>query len=362
MWLLTLRQWVGEGQRKASLDLCAVKLYNAKVLDSLNFLSAPSLPEVLKRIEESGPTQPAAWPVPRPRLGQSRNAWLAETARLRNQHDALILQMARVVPEAANRWGGVRASAYADIPVDCAWICARVYVPVGEAPFPCVIFFHGGGFWMAGGAVAFDFNDPLCRKLCNDLAAVVVNVDYRLAPEHPYPTQLEDAYSSVCWAQDSAAEFSIDRDRLAVMGISSGGNIAAAVTRLLRDRHGPALRAQLLIVPALDLTRGARLLFDDAMRFVADHVCEYYAGPHADWEAPLLSPAVSPHLEGLPPAVIVIGELDPLRDGARRYGERLRAAGGAAEVLEYHMAHGVATPEVTQQWQDDLVVAARRLL
>ena len=322
----------------------------------------PSLSDIIRQIEEAGPVEPPTWPAASPRPEQSREDWLAETARLRNQADALVLHWARFVPQLETRFPGVQTSTYVQIPVDGATVDARVYVPAGEGPFPCVVFLHGGGFWMGGGALGFGLNDPLCRKLCNDLAAVVVNLDYRLAPEHPFPAQLEDTYSSVCWAHDNGAEYGIDPDRIAVMGISSGGNVAAAVARLLRDRQGPALRAQLLFLPALDLTHAARLELDDEMRFVAENVCEYYGGPDADWEDPLLSPAVAPDLEGLPPAVIQVGELDTLRDGGRRYGERLREAGVAAEILEYHMTHGIATPDVTRQWQDDLVSAARRIL
>jgi len=128
-----------------------------------------------------------------------------------------------------------------DIPI-------RIYTPVGTAPFPVLVYFHGGG-WVIGN---LDTHDGVCRSLANRVGCIVVSVDYRLAPEHPFPAAPEDCYAATRWVAEHAATVGADRGRIAVGGDSAGGNLAAVVALMARDRGGPKLVHQLLIYPATD--------------------------------------------------------------------------------------------------------------
>jgi acetyl esterase len=173
----------------------------------------------------------------------------------------------------------------------------------------------------------------------------VANVDYRLSPEHPFPTPLRDCYAAVQWVADHAADLAVDPHRLAVGGDSAGGGLAAAVCLLARDQGGPAIRFQLLVYPAVDGRRSypsfrangeAYLLTADTMSWFWDN----YLGD-ADPEDPLASPLYAPDLGGLPDALVLTAEFDPLRDEGEAYGERLHQAGVIAHTSRYDgMIHG----------------------
>jgi acetyl esterase len=208
----------------------------------------------------------------------------------------------------------------------------RVYTPEGAPPFPIVVFFHGGG-WVVG---SLDSYDPLCRALAAAVPAVVVSVDYRLAPEHRWPAAVEDAYAATMWASRHAAELGGAQHRLAVAGDSAGGNLAAVIALGARDRGGPAIAFQLLVYPALDAAGDTASWREHAdgfyltaagMRWYWDH---YLGG--ADGAAPDASPLRAAFLGGLPPALVVTADHDVLRDEGEAYVARLRAAGVAAEV------------------------------
>jgi acetyl esterase len=315
----------------------------------------PDLPALMGTLAESL-VQPVGWPTAAPAEGRSRADWLAEVQRLRDQHDAMTLQLDDALGGQGWPDGPVARVEYRQVPVDGGAITARVYTPEGEGPFPAVLVLHGGGWWMGGGAVGFQLNDPMCRAITGSLGAVTVNVDYRLAPEHPYPVQLEDAYSALSFVR-------VDPDRVAVLGVSSGGNLAAALTLLDRDRHGVPLVAQLLQVPALDLTLEAeRFEHDEATREAGRRVRDYYTQGGDHVRSSYLSPALAEDLTGLPPAVVVTGEFDPLSDDGRTYVQRLTEAGVPARLLSYPMAHGVATPDVAAAWTRDFLAAAAGLL
>jgi acetyl esterase len=211
----------------------------------------------------------------------------------------------------------------------------RVYTPEGEPPFPIVVFFHGGG-WVVG---TLDTYDPLCRALAAAVPAVVVSVDYRLAPEHRYPAAVEDAYAATFWASRNAAALGGAQHRLAVAGDSAGGNLAAAVALGARDRGGPAISFQLLVYPALDAagdTASWRAFADGfhltaaGMRWYWDH---YLGG--ADGGAPDASPLRAAYFGGLPPALVLCADHDVLLDEGEAYAARLRQAGVAAEARRY---------------------------
>ncbi|MFC4425083.1 alpha/beta hydrolase [Deinococcus navajonensis] len=223
---------------------------------------------------------------------------------------------------------------------------ARLYTPPGEGPFPLTVFFHGGGFV----AYSIETHDQLCRELCAGAASVVLSVEYRLAPEHPYPAGVNDAWAALAWAAAHAPELGADPARLAVAGDSAGASLAVACTLRARDEGGPALRAQLLMYPPTDFGGGERypsrrengngfFLTEDRMAFFAQM---YLADPdHA--AHPQVSPLPSARLHDLPPALILTAEFDPLRDEGAAYADALTAAGTPARHLPGPgMIHGFA--------------------
>jgi acetyl esterase len=237
----------------------------------------------------------------------------------------------------------VQVAAVADraVPGPGGDLRARVYTPRGAPPFPIVVFFHGGG-WVVG---TLDTYDPLCRALAAAVPAVVVSVDYRLAPEHRWPAAVEDAYAATLWASRHAAELGGAQHRLAVAGDSAGGNLAAVVALGARDRGGPAIAFQLLVYPALDAAGDTGSWREHAdgfyltaagMRWYWDH---YLGG--ADGAAPDASPLRAAFLGGLPPALVVTADHDVLRDEGEAYAARLREAGVAADVRRVEgVVHG----------------------
>ena len=227
------------------------------------------------------------------------------------------------------------------VPGGAGPVAARIYRPEGEGPFPTVAYFHGGGYVIGN----LDTHDNMCREICRGTQAVVVSVDYRLAPEHPFPAGIEDAVAAAKWIVANARELG-GSERVAVAGDSAGGNFSAVVTQQLRDAGTP-LAAQFLIYPAVDHVAAVYpsaeqnatgyFLEADTMAWFYNH----YAGHVADGKDPRLAPLQAASLANLPPAVIVTAEFDPLRDQGAAYAEALRAAGGQAELIEGPgMIHG----------------------
>jgi acetyl esterase/lipase len=215
-------------------------------------------------------------------------------------------------------------------------IRVRIYTPEGTAPFPVLVYYHGG-CWVF---CTIDMYDHLCRALARRAGCVVVSVDYRLAPEHRFPTGVEDAYAAARWASENAARIGGDPSRIAVGGDSAGGNLAAVVSLLARDRaeFSPAL--QLLIYPITDIstaetesyrTYSNGFLSRDMMVWASNH----YIREEGDRRNPAVSPLLAPDLRGLPPAFLVTAESDILRDEGEAYGERLAAAGVPVSGVRY---------------------------
>lgn len=236
----------------------------------------------------------------------------------------------------------VRSVADRSIPGPAGDIPVRVYTPAGSAPLPLLVYFHGGG-WVLGG---IETHDGTCRELANGAGCVVVSVDYRLAPEHKFPAAPEDCYAATQWAAAHAAELGADARRLAVGGDSAGGNLAAVVSQMARDRGGPALVFQLLVYPVTvagfdtpsyrDNAEGYLLTTAD-MHWFWDH---YLTGP-ADAANPYASPLRAARLDALPPALVITAEFDPLRDEGERYAHRLEEAGVSARLSRYDgVIHG----------------------
>lgn len=218
----------------------------------------------------------------------------------------------------------------------------RVYRPAGAQDAPVVVFFHGGG-WVIGNVAQADW---LCSHLAASARVVVVSAGYRLAPEHRFPAAVDDAIAAVAWIAAHADRIGGDGSRLAVMGASAGGNLAAVVSHHARDTGGPAIAQQTLLYPAVDVRAEAAppgTLDDAPMLRRTDRVAylDHYTGGQADPTDPRLSPLLAPNFADLPPALIITAEHDPLRDSARRYAERLRADGTRARYTAYvGMTHG----------------------
>ena len=220
----------------------------------------------------------------------------------------------------------------------------RIYRPERAAPAALLVYLHGGG-WVLGN---LETHDETCRRLCVQAEAVVVAVDYRLAPEAKYPAALEDCYAALCQVAAQAANWAVDAARLCVAGDSAGGNLAAAVSMMARDRGGPALAHQLLIYPVTDCNFETASYRDNAegyfltramMRWFWDHYLEH----PAQRREPLVSP-LHGDLAGLPAATVITAGYDPLRDEGSAYAEALRAAGVAVEQrLFAGMIHGFVT-------------------
>jgi acetyl esterase len=225
-----------------------------------------------------------------------------------------------------------------EIPGPVGALPIRLYAPPGPSDglSPGLVFFHGGG-WVAG---SLETHDGLCRRLCEAAGCRIISLDYRLAPEHPFPAALMDCLLAVNWVANHAASLGLDRTRLAVGGDSVGGGLAAAVCQIARDAGGPSIALQALICPILDVGRrtGSRAAFGEGhfitqaafQRDLAD-----YAPDGAALDDPRLSPLHAVGLRGLPPALIHTAEFDPFRDEGEAYAEALQAAGVQAIAVRH---------------------------
>jgi acetyl esterase len=207
-------------------------------------------------------------------------------------------------------------------------IPARLYRSATTGTLPVLVFFHGGG-WVVGN---IESHDTVCRHIANRADCAVVSVDYRMGPEHRFPAAVDDCFAAAAWVPNNAAELGIDPGRLAVGGDSAGGNLAAVVGLLARDRGGPRVACQVLIYPATD----AAMRHESIARFAEGYVLtrstmrwfyeQYLRTPDdgADWR---VSPLLAADLKGLPPAFVLTAGYDPLRDEGDAYAARLAAAG-----------------------------------
>ncbi len=243
------------------------------------------------------------------------------------------------------------------IPGPAGPIPVRIYQPEGYGPHGVLVFFHGGGYVMC----SIDTHDHLCRQLCNRGRCVVVSVDYRLAPEHPFPAGVEDAIAAVQWVQDNASEVNGDRARVAVGGDSAGANFAAVTALANRDdTRRPLLKLQMLLYPSTDRRGGYASLVDNGEGYLLTTAMRQWFGrlyipDDAELDDWRLSPLRAPSHEGLAPALVLTAEFDPLRDEGDAYAERLLGAGVSVEhrcvpgVIHGFMQYSALVPEVMRE-------------
>ena len=212
----------------------------------------------------------------------------------------------------------------------------RIYRPITQTSSPVLIYFHGGGM-VLGSNRSFE---PLARTLAAQSKATVVAVEYRLAPENPSPAQFDDAYAAATWVADNADRLDVDPSRLAVVGDSAGGSLAAAVALAARDLDGPAICCQVLLYPGLDRDMGARSIIEladapmlslDDIRFMHELADDDSGVPHDPYRVP----AFARDLSGLPQAIVATAECDPIRDWGEKYAARLRDARVQVTVTRY---------------------------
>lgn len=225
------------------------------------------------------------------------------------------------------------------IPGSAGSLPIRIYTPLNGArdSLPVLVYFHGGG-WVFG---SIEGHDPVCRALANHAGCLVVSVDYRLAPEHPFPAAPEDCYAAVKWVAEHAREIKSDPARIAVAGDSAGGNLTAAVALIARDRGGPELCYQVIIYGETDYPEpgpasyetyatGYGLTSESMLWF-----WEQYLALPADRAHPYASPLRAADLSGVAPALIITAEYDPVRDEAEHYARRLQEAGVSVRLSRY---------------------------
>ncbi len=228
------------------------------------------------------------------------------------------------------------------VPGPAGEIPVRIYRPA-EKTNGILVYFHGGG-WVIGDLESHDW---LCRALANTSRCAVVSVDYRLAPEHPFPAGPEACYAATVWASHNAEALGSDANHLAVGGDSAGGNLAAVISIMARDRGGPRIRHQMLIYPATDAAMNTASQNEFAQdgfvlsRADMEWFWGHYLHDKRDGENPYASPARSRDLRGLPPADVVTAEYDPLRDEGESYAEQLKKAGTQVTLKRYAgVVHG----------------------
>ena len=219
----------------------------------------------------------------------------------------------------------------------------RIYVPAdAEPPYPVIMVFHGGGWTIR----SFELEGPTSRGLANRVGALVVSVQYRLAPETRFPGAADDCYAAALWATENASEFGGDASIMAVAGTSAGGNLSAAVSQMARDRSAPKISHQVLFCPVIDhnFERGSYSEFADGYGLTKvgmEWFWDNYLGPDGDGNHPYASPIQAEDLSGLPDATVITAECDVLRDEGEDYASALQKAGVDARLTRYEgVLHG----------------------
>jgi acetyl esterase len=221
------------------------------------------------------------------------------------------------------------------IPGTLGEIPVRIYTPEGAGPFGVLVYFHGGG-WVIGD---LDTSDAVCREITTLSGVVVMSVDYRMAPEHPYPAAVIDSFDATAWASEHMQALN-GNGKLAVAGESAGGNLSAVVCLKARDENGPKIDFQCLMYPVTDCDMTRQSYIDNGEGYLLEKQSmewfwNTYCPDQAKRREPHASPLLAENLQGLPPALVMTAEFDPLRDEGEAYAEALNAAGTEATVVRY---------------------------
>lgn len=274
-----------------------------------------ALDPIIAALLESSKGQPSVEALP---VAEARAAMEAQVGPLK----ALAPEVAEVADRAIDGPGGA--------------LRLRFYRPAGDGPHQVVVYFHGGGWVLC----SLETHDNVCRHLCVGAEAIVVSVDYRLAPEHRFPAAIDDSFAALQWVERNAASFGGDPARIVVAGDSAGGNLAAAVALRVRDEGGPPLAGQLLIYPVTDFPSDAMASYAEngegygLTRASMEHYWSQYLGD-APADAPYAAPLRAGDLAGLPPAFVITAEYDVLRDEGEAYAGALQAADVPVEATRY---------------------------
>ncbi len=212
----------------------------------------------------------------------------------------------------------------------------RIYFPNEKEDLPVIVFFHGGGFVLFG----LEEHDLVCRRLCRDNEAIVVAVDYRLAPEHKFPAAVHDCYDAIVWVAANIQSYRGNAEKLAVMGDSAGGNLAAVISQMARDLNGPRITAQVLIYPVIDARQHHPSVEENAEGYILTKdlmhwFLDLYKNGETDVLNPQMSPLLADNLSNLPPMLVQVAEFDPLRDEGIDYAEKLKVAGNHVQLTNY---------------------------
>lgn len=250
------------------------------------------------------------------------------------------------------------------IPVENGEIPIRIYTPKGKGPFPVFIYLHGGGFVIGD----IDVGNTVCCNIANGSNCIVVSVGYRLAPEHKFPVALQDSIKATKWVADNANSINADSSRIAIGGDSAGGNMATVISSLSRKEGYPSIKYQVLIYPMTNMDfdtksyrengEGYILTRESAMWFVRQ-----YLNDEEEKNNPLVAPMLAENLEGLPPALIITAQYDPLRDDGSLYASKLIEHGVDVEYKCYKgMIHGFLwMTEIIKQGEQAIDHIANRL-
>ncbi len=244
-------------------------------------------------------------------------------------------------------------------------VALRLYRPVaaGGESLPALLFFHGGSFRSGD----LDTHEALCRLIAGEAGCRVIAVDYRLAPEHPFPAAYDDAYAALIWIEANAAMLGIDPNRIAVGGDSSGGALAALLCQRAKAQGGPAIAYQLLLFPVTQLGGEFASLSAYAEGYLLERAALEYCydlyAPRSLWSDPRLSPLLANDVAGLPPALVMLAEFDVLHDEGLAYAEKLRAAGVGVTIADYpgQIHDFLLFQAVFPQAREALAVAANAL-